>query len=159
MKNRTSAAFLFVPLLLLSISACDRAVSDTPGMPTLPSIGVNNIRISTEILFSNDEVIRFSIKISNCGPRGAELHFRSGQVYEVEVCDKDRKIVWNWSRDKGFTLALWVLKLAPGEVYTSVVEWNRKGNDGQNLPSGTYDARVFLVDVSPPPEYSFKIRI
>ena len=159
MKNVTSAAFLSVPLILLSISACDRAISDTPGMPTLPSIGVNDIRVSASALFSINEVIRFSIEISNCGPTNAELHFRSGQLCEVEVRDRDGEMVWNFSRGVCFTMALWVLKLAPGEVYTSEVEWNRERNDGRILPSGTYDVRVFLVDVSPPPEYSFKIRI
>lgn len=159
MKNRTSAAFLFVPIILLSISACDRAISDTPGMPTLPGIGVNDIRVSASALFSIIEVIRFSIEVSNCGPTNAELHFRSGQLCEVEVRDRDGKMIWNFSRGVCFTTAIWVLKLAPGEVYTREVEWNREKNDGRILPSGTYDVRVFLVDVSPTPEYSFKIRI
>lgn len=152
-KISSAALVFFIPLLLLVVPACNIGFLGGGEF-----IGEGALRVSAGYTINADSSIRFSITIGNYGSTEAKQAFMSSQIYELEVSDGSGNVVWNFSHNRFFAQVITELRLAPGQVQTNVVNWDGKGNDGQRLPHGVYDAKVFLVAGSHP-KYKFKLRI
>ena len=154
MEKRSSATLVFItPLLLLAVPACNIGFLGGGEF-----IGEGDLKISAGYSINADSSIRFSITIGNYGSTEAKQVFTSSQIYELEVSDDSGNVVWNFSHNRVFAQVITELRLAPGQFQTDAVNWDRKRNDGQRLPHGVYDAKVFLVAGSHP-KYEFKLRI
>ena len=62
--------------------------------------------IATSLETRVGERVRFTLNVTNRGPKLVELTFPSGQTHDFSVIDADGREVWRWSRDRMFTQSL-----------------------------------------------------
>lgn len=95
--------------------------------------------------------VRIELVVVNSTNRDMEFTFSSGQQFDFWVTRNSAQ-VWTWSRGKFFTQALTHLKLAPGQSKTFSASWNQQGNDGKQVPAGSYvvSGRLTTMGERPP---------
>ena len=77
-------------------------------------------------------------RLTNVSSKDVLLTYSSGQKYDYRVYDPNGKMVYQWSRDKFFTMALVDQVLKSGESITFDEVWPYEDNDGMKVPEGVY---------------------
>jgi len=85
--------------------------------------------------------VTFTFTVKNTRSTPVEMKFNDGQQYDIRVWDANDALVWRWSADKLFTLALMSRTLAPGESVTYVEHW-------KPASAGSYHAMAYLTSSS-----------
>jgi hypothetical protein len=134
-----AAALLFV------LASCDSTTSPTSRPLDRAQIKEPGLQLAVSITRPGVGRMDFRIGIENGGQEEATLGFTDGQFFEIEVTDRGGNLVWRWSHDKGFTDALWSLKLGPDESYGQTADWDLTGNNGKPLSPGSYGCRVIIT--------------
>ena len=128
----------------LALASCDSTTS--PSRPlNRAQLKAAGLQMAVSITPAGVGRMDFRIGIENGGQEEATLGFTDGQFFEIEVTDRSGNLVWRWSHDKGFTDALWSLKLGPGESYEQTADWDLTGNNGKPLSPGSYGCRVIIT--------------
>lgn len=88
----------------------------------------------------------FILEVRNVSGAPIELHFSSGQQYDVLVYKQGEwGERWRWSKGKMFTMALTSIRLEFGQVQRFRVEWNQCDNEGRQVPPGNYRVEALLL--------------
>ena len=137
--------FLTVLAVSLGVVSCDSGGS--PLSPISRS-QLNATGLGVTVATSGQQTggLTFRIGIKNDGLREETLHFSCSQMFDIEVTDGRRRLVWRWAYDKAFLQVLWQVELSPGESYSQEANWDLTGNDKKPLPPGSYRARVYITN-------------
>ena len=124
---------LLVPFVTLS---CDSV--------TTPKAGLNIVATVSQ---QTGGSTTFRIGVENTGAKTETLSFRSSQFFDIEVRDRGGHLVWQYSYGAYFLGVVWGIELAPGES-SQVREyvWTHIDNDQKPLPSGSYEATVYITN-------------
>lgn len=96
--------------------------------------------------FAPGETITLELTVRNRSDLDAVLEFASGQQFDFVVLDSGTsRVRWKWSQGKAFTQANSELLFAPDQTRTISVQWDQRGNDGQPVALGNYEARGVLI--------------
>jgi hypothetical protein len=93
--------------------------------------------------------VSMTLTVTNPSRSAVTLQFSSAQKYDF-VVRQGGQVVWNWAADRMFTQALTSLTLAPGERKLFTETWKQQGNNGQPVPSGSYQAVATLTTMEKP---------
>ncbi len=142
-------------LLLLAIGVSLFALS-CAGPSTSPKAGLNIVAMTG----TQPGSVTFTIGVKNTGTATERLTFGSSQFFEIEVRNVSGHLVWQFSAGKYFLDLLWGFDLAPGES-SQVQEtvWDLKGNDGDLVPPGLYNATVYITNSPRNEDLSTVIRL
>ena len=85
-----------------------------------------------------DNGLKLHFEMQNKTSEDLDLMFSSGKKYDYFIYDENNLLVYKWSNDKLFTMAL-VFKTLPKEEFLSFDEiWNYVDNDGNPVEVGEY---------------------
>jgi len=142
-------------LLLLAAGTILAAIS-CAGPATAPKAGLNIVATTG----TQPGSVTFGIGVKNTGTATERLTFGSSQFFDIEVRNVSGHLVWQFSADKYFLDLLWGFDLAPGES-SQVQEtvWDLKGNDGDLVPPGLYNATVYITNSPRNEDLSTVIRL
>lgn len=98
--------------------------------------------------YASHEPLQMTLLLKNTTQAPIRLDFSSGQRYDIELRrEKGTKgeLVWQWARERMFTMALGSVTLAPGKPQTYAETYTPKSANGQaasatmpTLSAGTY---------------------
>ncbi|PKM56344.1 MAG: hypothetical protein CVV00_00160 [Firmicutes bacterium HGW-Firmicutes-5] len=77
-------------------------------------------------------------KLTNVSNRDVLLTYSSGQKYDYKVYNATGKMVYQWSKDKFFTLALVDQVVKSGTSITFDEVWTYEDDEGMKVPEGVY---------------------
>lgn len=85
-----------------------------------------------------DNGLKLHFEMENKTRKDLDLSFSSGKKYDYFIYDENDLLVYKWSNDKLFTMAV-VFKTLPKEEFFSFDEiWNYVDNDGNPVEEGEY---------------------
>lgn len=119
-----------IVLLLLStlfLPSCQAAV------PKL-FVGV----ATDKLVYQQGEPIAMALTVLNQGSKTYEAQFASSKIYDFYLYDAEERLVWKWSGDKMFAMALISRKLEPKHPLTYVETFNQIFLSGKQLEPGKY---------------------
>ncbi|QST00793.1 hypothetical protein IMZ31_04245 [Pontibacillus sp. ALD_SL1] len=90
------------------------------------------------------EKVTFEFSLKNNGKKGVNLHFSSGQQYEIIVKNAKGEEVYRYSEGKSFTEAVVSEEIKPSKELTFTSSWNYD-QAGERVQPGTYSAEVTLL--------------
>jgi hypothetical protein len=125
-------------LFFLALTAVGRASATKP-----PGL---TVKLSTDkTIYRAGEPVKITLTVTNKGRAAANLLFGSGQSYDINITGMNNKVVWHWSRNKVFTMAVRHVRLLPkqGQKYQSV--WQQLDDSGQAVKPGKYFIRARLT--------------
>lgn len=107
------------------------------------------------------EPVKITITAANKSRAAANLLFGSGQSYDINITDLNKKDVWHWSHNKVFTLAVRHVKLLPRQKLKYDFTWEQLDNKGRPVKSGKYfiRGRLMLARQLDSPTRSFIIKL
>jgi hypothetical protein len=143
--------FILGLCLLLFVGGCGTANSETNASKneneskeaTTSSVDLANFETGLVVEPTEDKAV-FNITFTNKGDEDANVTFSSGQKFELVVQDSTGKEVYRYSTGKMFTMALEMIKLAPGESIELQDEWDYIV-DGNRVEPGEYKAIVTVI--------------
>ena len=91
-----------------------------------------------------DSHVVFSFQLTNVSDQVQQYVFSSGQQFEIVVTDQAGQEVYRYSHDKFFTMALIMGSLQPGEIMEWQEAWDKKDQDGNPVPAGSYKAVITI---------------
>jgi hypothetical protein len=109
-------------------------------------------------VYTAGQRIVLTLTVTNSGDRPVRLTFPSAQIYDFAV-RQDGREVWQWSRDRMFTMMQTEVLLRPGKPKSYTESWNQIDTDGKPLQPGTYEVVGSLLDKQPATSRSMKIEI
>lgn len=74
-----------------------------------------HVTISPDAIIANDS-IEMKLNITNNSQKDIILNHSSGQKFDFALLDADRNVIYRWSADKMFTMALTSTKIEPGKT-------------------------------------------
>ena len=82
---------------------------------------VTNLEVESEVIRSGQD-FKSWIEVYNISDENLRLHFSSGQLYDLYL-RKENELIWQWSDDKYFTMAIQYKELAAGDelIYEETV--------------------------------------
>lgn len=92
-----------------------------------------------------DGKVVFDFELINHYTEEKQLHFSSGQQFEVVVISDDGKEVYRYSDGKFFTMALVYKDIKPGESLKWQDEWVLTNKEGEKLSAGEYTAVINIL--------------
>ena len=92
-----------------------------------------------------NEGVEFAFHVTNTGARKLEVHFASGQTYDVTVLDDAGREVWRWSKGRMFTQSLQNKVLRASDSLSYDTRWS-------DAPAGHYVAVATLASGNYPVE-------
>jgi len=96
--------------------------------------------------FKVDELVSFSLEISNTQDKTLKLFFPTSKIYDFTVYDEGGKEVYRWSGNKLFTQVVTRVILKPQEVREFNLEWEQKVGFGDKAKPGKYQ---IIAEVGP----------
>lgn len=66
------------------------------------------------------------------------ITYSSGQKYDILIYNASEELVYNWSNDKGFTMALVDVMIEKGSTISFDESWNYIDNNGHEVGEGIY---------------------
>ncbi|KGP90744.1 sporulation protein [Pontibacillus chungwhensis BH030062] len=90
------------------------------------------------------EKVTFDFSLKNNGEKDVNLHFSSGQQYEIIVKNAKGEEVYRYSEGKSFTQAVVSEEIKPSKELTFTSSWNYD-QDGERVQPGTYSAEVTVL--------------
>jgi len=96
--------------------------------------------------FKVDELVSFSLEISNTQDKTLKLFFPTSKIYDFTVYDEGGKEVYRWSGNKLFTQVVTRVILKPQEVKEFNLEWEQKVGFGDKAKPGKYQ---IIAEVGP----------
>jgi len=96
--------------------------------------------------FKVDELVSFSLEISNIQDKTLKLFFPTSKIYDFTVYDEGGKEVYRWSGNKLFTQVVTRVILKPQEVKEFNLEWEQKVGFGDKAKPGKYQ---IIAEVGP----------
>jgi len=96
--------------------------------------------------FKVDELVSFSLEISNTQDKTLKLFFPTSKIYDFTVYDESGKEVYRWSGNKLFTQVVTRVILKPKEVRKFNLEWEQKVGFGDKAKPGKYQ---IIAEVGP----------
>lgn len=121
--HRTIIFFLLSALLL--------PVSCQASLPKL-FVGV----ATDKSAYKQGEPIALALTVLNQGSKRYEAQFSSSKIYDFYLYDAEERLVWKWSGDKMFAMALINRRLEPKQPLTYVEIFNQ--TSGKQLEPGKY---------------------
>lgn len=82
--------------------------------------------------------------VRNTSDVTAEIPFRSGQRFDVELLEGDQ-LLWNWARHRSYAPVGGSLTLRPGEQRSFLAGWRLDTNNGRRIRPGRYLLRGILT--------------
>lgn len=116
--------------------------------PKPPASAITVTLTSDKTTYRSGETVRFTITARNTSQQAVTLQFNSGQNFDITAkkhLKTDSPILWQWSHDKMFTMALRQVKFAPGEKQTWTATWDQTDSEGNILPRGNYTIEAKLT--------------
>lgn len=77
-------------------------------------------------------------KLTNVSSKDVLLTYSSGQKYDYKVYDPSGKMIYQWSKDKFFTMALVDEVIKSGASITFDEVWSYINDEGMKVPEGVY---------------------
>jgi hypothetical protein len=133
-KGWLRLSFLFIVVIPLIFLSCSSVTSPRPGLNIVASVSQQTAGSIT-----------FRIGIENTGTKTETLHFGNTQFFDIEVYDRSRHLVWQWSYGLYFLDVLSDLEFLPGESQSGDTIWNLTGNDQKRIPVGRYTAKIYIT--------------
>ena len=89
----------------------------------------NKIQLKLEILtdkkvYEIEEPIRIKILLKNTSNDKLTLTFRSAKIVDINLLDKNKKLIKRWSEGKFFAQMINDLTLEPNETVEKTITWN-----------------------------------
>lgn len=97
-----------------------------------------------EVDVKEEEVV-FDFQLVNNSEEKRELHFSSGQQFEIVITNEAGEEVYRYSDDRFFTMALLLKEIQPGEAMTWSDVWDKSDKDGNIVEAGNYTAVISIV--------------
>lgn len=116
---------------------------------------LKNANADTTDTFDQGDDITLVLSVRNRLSTGATVEFASARISDfVVVRENSSTVVWKWSTAQPpFTPNATKLEFSAGETKTFDEVWNQVGDNGVQVPAGTYEARGVLFydgfDVDP----------
>jgi hypothetical protein len=139
-----TAVLLLIGIALAASSVI--AVMNNGNASRAPLAGIKTDKTA----YSLGAPVVLSFTVENNTTDDMVIRFSSGKQYDFWVV-KDGNEVWRWSKGKVFTQALVSITLKPGERKVYEATWNQRGNDGKQIPPGSYDLYAQLATMGPKP--------
>lgn len=117
--------FLLLLLSTLFLPSCQAA------LPKL-FVGVT----TDKSVYRQGEPIAMALTVLNQGSKRYEAQFSSSKIYDFYLYDAQERLVWKWSGDKMFAMALINRRLEPKQPLTYVEIFNQ--TSGIQLEPGKY---------------------
>jgi len=97
------------------------------------------VRVSTEKeAYGLGESVRLTIIATDESDQAFNGSFSSGQSYDFIITDIHNKIIWQWSNDKLFTMAIRPFTLKQHGSISYSVDWDQTDNNGDKVSAGEY---------------------
>ncbi|PKM57794.1 MAG: hypothetical protein CVU98_04180 [Firmicutes bacterium HGW-Firmicutes-3] len=87
---------------------------------------------------SRDDGYGMQFRMTNVSNKAVLLTYSSGQKYDYKVYDPNGKMVYQWSKDKFFTMALVDQIVKSGAYITFDEVWTYVDDEGMKVPEGVY---------------------
>jgi hypothetical protein len=84
-----------------------------------------NVTVKTDTdktQYRSGEIVKLYVSLTNQGPDKIDLDFSSSQRYDFQIL-KGKVLVWQWSNDLMFAMALESITLKAGETLTFKEKW------------------------------------
>jgi len=118
-------------------------LSHASGEAKLPAPAVKLLTDKTA--YSSGEPVKMTMIVINQSRADANLLFGSGQSYDVMVTGKSHKLVWHWSHNKVFTMAVRNVKIPAGQNIRYEIAWPQRDDRGRPVKPGKYFIRGRLT--------------
>ena len=118
---------LFLLLSTLFLPSCQAAV------PKL-FVGIT----TDKSVYRQGEPIAMALTVLNQGSKTYEAQFASSKIYDFYLYDAEERLVWKWSGDKMFAMALVNRELLSKLPLTYVITFNQTLLSGKQLGPGKY---------------------
>lgn len=89
-------------------------------------------------VYKSGEPIAIALTVLNQSTKPYQAQFTSSKVYDFYLYSDQEQLVWKWSGDKMFAMALANLKLEPKQPLTYVITFNQLLPSGKPLEPGKY---------------------
>lgn len=89
-------------------------------------------------VYKQGEPIAMALTVLNQGSKTYEAQFSSSKIYDFYLYDAEERLVWKWSGDKMFAMALINKRLEPKQPLTYVETFNQILLSGKQLEPGKY---------------------
>ncbi len=89
-------------------------------------------------VYKQGEPIAMALTVLNQGSKTYQAQFASAKLYDFYLYDAEGRLVWKWSGDKMFAMALTSRKLEPKRPQTYPVAFNQVLSSGKPLEPGKY---------------------
>jgi len=119
--------FILLSALLLPVS-CQAAFSPKLFLGTA----------TDKPVYKQGEPIAMALTVLNQGSKTYQAQFSSAKIYDFYLYDAEDRLVWKWSGDKMFAMALTSRKLEPKRPQTYLVAFNQVLSSGKLLEPGKY---------------------
>ncbi|PKM69107.1 MAG: hypothetical protein CVU95_00555 [Firmicutes bacterium HGW-Firmicutes-2] len=85
-----------------------------------------------------DDGYGMQFRLTNVSNKDVLLTYSSGQKYDYKVYDPNGKMIYQWSKDKFFTMALVDQVVKSGAFITFDEVWTYVNDEGVKVPDGVY---------------------
>jgi len=126
----------------LAFAYCTACDAPPPLMPPVAISPTSSVLQPTLRAIASATDVALTFTVTNTSAAPVQLNFNSGQQYDFIVRSAATgAVVWQWSHEMGFTLALTSRTLGPGESATYTEHW-------KPTASGWYSAQALLTSSS-----------
>ena len=119
-------------------------VSFTIG-PRAASMGATQTATTDKRVYDIGEEVEVNFTLQNNANAPMTFDFNSGQTYDVFVRNAAGDLVWNWSANKRFTMAMRKVTLAAGEKQDFSVKWDGRALPDYRITPGKYKVEAVFV--------------
>jgi len=119
--------FLILSVLFLPVSC------QATGFPKL-YVGVT----TDKPVYKSGEPIAMGVTVLNQDSKAYHVQFASSKIYDFLLCDGQGQLIWKWSGDKMFAMALVKRTLHPQQPLTYLAIFDQTLPSGKRLGPGKY---------------------
>lgn len=84
------------------------------------------------------EPVQISMEVINKSDKIISAYYSSSQRFDFIVTDAASREIWRWSHRKMFLMVITPFKLESGKSVTYSYVWDKKNNEGKEVPPGRY---------------------
>lgn len=123
---------------------CVQVPTPPAGTPIATEVGrgIRHILFTDKRVYNRGERIKITLIKTNITDDEINLRYRTSQIVEITATSAAGNVVWRYSTGRTFTQATRLITIFPGG--TQVIEnfWNQIGDNGRQVPSGTYTITI-----------------
>lgn len=86
-----------------------------------------------------DDGVTLTFTMTNDSDETALLTYHNGQRYDIYIYDSYGTLIYQWSHDKAFTMALASVEIDPGKTVEYQAIWPMTDNEGKRVLRGQYN--------------------